>query len=285
MKQARNRMRIYEVQVENGRGPFSRASCGALPVAARSLSRHLLLLKVPQKKFMLTEVNSSPATILDFSNYTVVMALTTAIHDSLPYIDIEPSASDRAAAQSLIDAEIQPSESKTHPSLPQLPPHHFSPLIEADHLRIQNKHSLRGIDLRRYEAIESPSTSPHSDESNPETLTKWRQALAQAYTSHTYLIGRQNNLALLEEFGKHAWLIGNAQAEDVLRSLEGELSAKKTEIDLLAMERRNAQEAVGGEVKELEEGWKRGIGRMLETEVAAEAVRRDILETRRLGAS
>jgi pre-mRNA-splicing factor SPF27 len=212
------------------------------------------------------------------------MALTSAVHDSLPYIDSEPTASEYAAAQALIDAEI-PSDHHAHPSLHQIPAPDFSPLFEAEHLRIQNKQPLNGIDLTRYEAIEPPTTSPHSDSQHPETLQKWRAALAQAYTSHSYLTGRQNNLALLEEFGKNAWLIGNSQLEDLLRGLERDLSERKREIDLLAVERRNAQDAVGGEVKGLEEGWKRGVGKVLETEVAAEGVRREILESRRLGAS
>lgn len=213
------------------------------------------------------------------------MALTTAVHDSLPYIDIEPTPTERAAAQSLIDAEILLVDVHSHPSLPQFPALHFSPLIEAEHLRIQNKEQLKGIDLTRYEAIEPPATSPDSDEKHPETLTKWRASLAQAYTSRAYLTSRQNNLALLEEFGKNAWLIGNSQLEDVLRGLERELSEKKTEIDMLAVERKGTQENVGGEVKGLEEAWKRGVGRIVETEVAAEGVRREVLERRRMGAS
>ena len=212
------------------------------------------------------------------------MALTTAVHDSLPYIDAEPSAAQRAAAQSLIDAEISSSsDPTTHPSLPQLPPSHFTPLIEAENLRIQNKQPLTAIDLKRYEALEPPTTSPGSDARHPETLEKWRAALAQAYTSHSYLTSRQNNLALLEEFGKNAWLIGNSQLEDVLRELERELAERKTEIDVLAVERRSAQDAVGGEVKGLEEAWRKGVGRVLETEVAGEGIRRDILERRRAG--
>ena len=211
------------------------------------------------------------------------MAFTTAVLDSLPYIDFDPTLAERAAAQSLIDAEI-PSDTSSHSSLSQLPAHHFTPLIESEHLRIQSKQPLSGIDLTRYEAIEPPTTSPDSDEKHPETLQKWRAALAQAYTSHTYLASRQHNLALLEEFGKNAWLIGNSQLEDVLRGLERELAERKTEIDILVVERRNAQEAVGGEVKGLEEGWRKGVGRVLETEVAAEGVRREILERRRRGA-
>lgn len=212
------------------------------------------------------------------------MPLTTAIHDSLPYIDDEPSASERASALSLIATELGSQPTESHPSLPPLPRQHFSELVEAELLRIENKKPLKAIDLARYEAIEPPTTSPDSDEKSPETLAKWREALQRAYTSQSYLVGRQTNLALLEKYGKNAWLIGNAQLEDILRGLERGLSERKVEIDEVVIERKNAQEAVGGEVRGLEETWKRGVGRVLETEVAAEGLRREILERRREGA-
>jgi pre-mRNA-splicing factor SPF27 len=66
--------------------------------------------------------------------------------------------------------------------------------------------------------------------------------------------------------------------------LERELAERKVEIDEVVIERKNVQEAVGGEVRGLEETWKRGVGRVLETEVAVEGVRREILERRREGA-
>ena len=68
-----------------------------------------------------------------------------------------------------------------------------------------------------------------------------------------------------------------------MRDLERELAERKTEIDLLVVERKNAQEAVSGEVNSLEQTWKRGVSRVLETEVAAEGVRRDILDVRASG--
>ena len=210
------------------------------------------------------------------------MPLINAVHDSLPYIDAEPTASERASALALIDAEV-PSDTSNHPSLPPLRPQHFTPLMEAEILRIERKENLKAIDLSRYEALEPPTTSPHSDEKHPETLQKWRNALSKAYTSHAYLTGRQNNLALLEKFGKNAWLIGNSQLEDILRGLERELAERKTEIEMVVIERKNAQEAVGPEIMGLDEGWKRGVGRVLEVEVAAEEVRRQILDKRRHG--
>jgi len=212
------------------------------------------------------------------------MSLTNAIHDSLPYIDTEPTPSERASALALIATEVGSVQTESHPSLPPLAPQHFSPLIESELLRIENREPLKAIDLTRYEALEPPTTSPHSDEKNPVTLIAWREALQKAYTSQSYLDGRTTNLALLEKYGKNAWLIGNSQLEDVLRGLERELAERKTEIDGVVIERKNAQEAVSGEVKGLEEAWKRGVGKVLETEVAAEGLRREILERRRDGA-
>ncbi|KAF4637848.1 hypothetical protein G7Y89_g257 [Cudoniella acicularis] len=212
------------------------------------------------------------------------MSSLNTVHDSLPYIDVEPSAAERAAAEALIAAELGIVSTQPHPSVPPFEDQHFSPLIEAEILRIENKQPLNAIDLSRYEAQELPATSPDSDEKDPTTLIKWREALSKAYTSHTYLSGRQTNLALLEQFGKNSWLIGNSQLEDVLRGLERELAERKAEIDGVVIERKNAQEGVSAEIKGLEEGWKRGVGRVLETEVAAEQLRREILEKRRQGA-
>lgn len=70
-----------------------------------------------------------------------------------------------------------------------------------------------------------------------------------------------------------------------MKGLEREVAAKKDEIDLVVIGRKNAQEAAEAEIRGLEEGWKKGIGRVLETEVAAEGIRREILDRRRAGAS
>lgn len=88
---------------------------------------------------------------------------------------------------------------------------------------------------------------------------------------------------LLDQFGRNSWLVGNSQVEDVLRSLERELADTKQKIDVVVVERKSAQEAVAGEVKGLEEAWRGGVGRVLETEVAAEGVRREVLGRRREG--
>lgn len=90
-------------------------------------------------------------------------------------------------------------------------------------------------------------------------------------------------MELLDRFGRNAWLVGNSQTEEVLAAVEREVEERKREIDGVVVERRSAQEGVRGEVEGLAEGWRRGVGRVLETEVAAESVRRGVLERRRAG--
>jgi pre-mRNA-splicing factor SPF27 len=48
--------------------------------------------------------------------------------------------------------------------------------------------------------------------------------------------------------------------------------------------RRSQQQSVQGEIQTLEGTWKKGVGRVLETEVAAEGLKQQILEKRRAGA-
>lgn len=105
--------------------------------------------------------------------------------------------------------------------------------------------------------------------------------LARAGASATYLAARRTHLALLDAHGRNAWLIGNWQLEERLKALERELAESKRQIDVLTVQRRKAQEEAGPEIKYLEEAWKNGVGRALETEVAAEELRQQVLESRR----
>lgn len=75
--------------------------------------------------------------------------------------------------------------------------------------------------------------------------------------------------------------MGNYQLEAELKSLERELAEAKRDIDLLTVTRRRVQEEAAGEIRGLEDTWKKGVGRVLETEVATEELRREVLEVRR----
>ncbi|KAL4771432.1 Pre-mRNA-splicing factor SPF27 [Aspergillus nidulans var. acristatus] len=207
------------------------------------------------------------------------MPLVDESHDSLPYIDATPSAEARAHAEKLIASEL-PSDYQTsvHPSIPEFPEPKFSPLIQQE---IERKAAglplTGGIDLARYEAPEPPTRSADS----APNLNEWQQTLRRAYTASSHLSSRQENLSLLEESGKNAWLIGNSQLEDILRALEKELAETKEATESVNKQRKIAQESCQGELTGLEESWRRGVGAILDVELAAEDLRMKILEQRR----
>ncbi|KAH8422811.1 pre-mRNA-splicing factor SPF27 family protein [Aspergillus melleus] len=209
------------------------------------------------------------------------MPLINESHDSLPYIDAEPTARARADAERLIAAELPSNYSSSiHPSIPAFPESQFSPLMQQE---IERKAAglplVGGIDLSRYEAPEPPTRS--SDAGSTPNLEEWRQTLQRAYTASSHLSMRHENLALLEENGKNAWLIGNSQLEDILRGLEKELAETKEAAETVNKERKLAQEASRGELAGLEESWRKGVGATLDVELAAESLRMQILDQRR----
>ena len=130
-----------------------------------------------------------------------------------------------------------------------------------------------GIDVSRYEAQDDPAADTDED--------AWRQHLRSAYISSMYLLGRQANLDLLDEYGKNAWLVSNSQMEYILQDLEQELDRVKNEIETVNKARKQAQEQSKGELLALDETWKSGIGKILEIQVATDNLRQLILESRR----
>ncbi|PSR73894.1 breast carcinoma amplified sequence 2-domain-containing protein [Coniella lustricola] len=230
------------------------------------------------------------------------------VHDSLPYIDAEPTPAERAAAEALIAMERSSHRDDAHHAL--LPPPvqpAYTPLMasEMDRLAasqpalpppttnntpyyhqqyqqqqqqqqsqqppISQPQPLRAIDLSRYEA---PALDPHNFPSNL-SRDDLEPALSQAYTAMSYLTSRRQHLALLDTHGKNAWLVGNWQLESELKAVERQLAATRREIDLLTIQRQRMQNEVAAEVRGLDETWRRGVGRVLEAEVAAEGVRRE----------
>ncbi|KAI4288647.1 MAG: hypothetical protein L6R35_002082 [Caloplaca aegaea] len=139
-------------------------------------------------------------------------------------------------------------------------------------MRIENKEPLNAIDTTRYELPElAPNTAPAQTQ------------LQQAYASSHYLRGRLQNLALLDQFGKNAWLVGNGQLEDILREVEKELVEVRESVEAVNRGRKERQEAGRGEMEGLDQAWRVGVGRVVEVEVEIanlEERRRRILRER-----
>lgn len=69
--------------------------------------------------------------------------------------------------------------------------------------------------------------------------------------------------------------------EDELRQLEKELADTKREIDIVNLERQKRQEEVKGEIQMLDQTWRKGVGRVLETELAVEELKEQIRQEMR----
>ncbi|KAK1239721.1 hypothetical protein MKX07_001175 [Trichoderma sp. CBMAI-0711] len=205
------------------------------------------------------------------------MAIAPAYHESLPYIDPEPSPEALAAARALIASEQSTSTSTSSSSaaLPPLKEPSFSPAISAQLSRIQSSQPPQPpLDLSRYEAQELPSSS--SSPPSEATAQATRRALQNAFISSSYLSSRAQNLALLDAHGRNAWLLSNYHLEAELRSLERDLAAAKRDIDLVNAARAARQTDVKAEMQTLEHNWREGVGRVLETEIAVQELREQI---------
>lgn len=185
-------------------------------------------------------------------------------------IDIDPDISEyqRTAAYRLISRELPQDRATLHPSIAETPTSRLTPALQREVARAGTGQPLTGgINLSRYESFNEVSA-----DTDTETL---KAALRLAYTNVSYLRGRQMNIALLEEYGKHAWLIGNSHLEDVQKRLDAELTRTKELSEETNRARKLAQEDSKGQLLGLEETWKQGIGRIIETQIATDALRRE----------
>lgn len=198
------------------------------------------------------------------------MSLPPAFHESLPYIDPKPTPEALAAARALI-AEEQ--SSQPPPPAPAAPETKFTPAYSTELDRVASKTPLTTLSLSRYEAQETPDAAAPT--------SRLLEVLANAHVSDAYLAIRRANLELLERGGRNAWLVGNYQLEDELRQLEKELADAKREMDIVNLERQRRQEDVKGEMQMLEQTWRTGVGRVLETELAVEELREQIRQEMR----
>lgn len=194
---------------------------------------------------------------------------------AFPDIDPEITEAERQGAKALITRDLPNNHTTTpHPSLAPLSATDFSEILRQEIDRVAaGGPRQQGIDVSRYEAPDGPAGE--SDEA------AMRQALRTAYISSTFLSDRNTNLQLLDEFGKNAWLIGNSQTEEILQGLERELAGLKSETEKINQARKAAQEHSKGELLTLQENWKRGIGKILEIQVASDQLRRQTLERQR----
>lgn len=190
-------------------------------------------------------------------------------------IDETVSQDARDKANALVQRELRKTnEQGPHPNLPVASDVSFSDLIATELNRIASGQQRQGgIDRSRYEEPDEPSTD--------DDAAAWRSSLRNAYISSAYLEGRHINLALLEELGKNAWLVGNSQLDSILKDLDKELAELKEAVDSVNRDRKLAQEGSKGEFLALEETWRKGIGRVIEVQLATDQLRNEMHQQNR----
>ncbi|KAG8420867.1 hypothetical protein J3458_002791 [Metarhizium acridum] len=186
-----------------------------------------------------------------------------AFHESLPYIDT-PSEPSLAAARALVAQEAQAAPPGATKAAPEEPA--FSPAMRTELARVASSTAPAPLDTSRYEAQDLPLRGDAAP------------LLGRAYTSATYLRGRLQNLELLERHGAPAWLLSNYHLEAALRRAEAELARTRREVDEVNAARRRRQADVAAEMAGLEEAWRAGVGRVLETELAVGELKASIRE-------
>ena len=233
-------------------------------------------LRVIEFFFEIAKFQSSKSNI---TSIDLDMPLMIDAHDSLPCtlyqcltrhllilidIDQEVSQPDRERAETLVLRELNTIDRKApHPSLTSFNEPQFSDLIEKEIERVTtNRVRKGGVDTTRYDIPDEPSSNAKTDE--------WRKTLRVAYISSAYLSERHINLSLLEEHGKNAWLVGNSQLEYILKSLDQDYARLKEETDSINRDRKLTQEASKAELLGLEDTWKRGIGKLIEVQLATQ---------------
>ncbi|KAH0595457.1 hypothetical protein MHUMG1_06632 [Metarhizium humberi] len=193
-----------------------------------------------------------------------------AFHESLPYIDT-PSEAELASARALVAQEAQATP-RGDTSQQAAPEPAFSEAIQTELARVASSTALTPLDTSRYEAQDLPPPGKGTGAGDAAPV------LGRAYTSAAYLRSRLQNLELLERHGAPAWLLANYHLEAALGRAEAELARTKGEVDEVNGARRRRQADVAAEMAGLEETWRTGVGRVLETELAVEELRASIRE-------
>ena len=219
------------------------------------------------------------------------MPLTLESTDYIPSVDAALDQDQLSSIRSLVQAYLPVDyrtrlhsavDSSYEPAFPQ------SVLAEGERISAERARDPgSGIDLSRYEAeaLDGPAASDSNNDGDAGTPQReqWRAALTAAYSTSSHLGGRAANLALLETYGKNAWLVGNAQLEDVLRALERDIEGSRMGLELLDDERRARGTVAKTQLDGLEHEWKKAVGGGVDVKVAVEELRMGVLEAKRTG--
>lgn len=184
--------------------------------------------------------------------------IKTTLHSlaNVKDIDVEPTDAETAAVKALIAAEINRSTpTSLHPGVSPAPDksRYLSAETNSYIKSAGSGTKTPGIDLARYTSLDRDNGSLN--------LKRAYQALAHAH-------GRLEDLTLLSEYGKHAWLMSNDLLERDLRQLELAVERERAAVDAVHDRRRGQQAEAKATFEYLEKRWREGVRNAVEVGVA-----------------
>ncbi|RCI12681.1 hypothetical protein L249_1002 [Ophiocordyceps polyrhachis-furcata BCC 54312] len=193
--------------------------------------------------------------------------------DSLPYIDAEPTESEKASARALISHELETNPPSSPPLLPPAHEASFSAAITSELERISADKPSTPLPLSRYEAQDAPE--------GEKGIHVVRPALEASYVSAEYLALRGRNLSLLDSHGVNAWLLHNHHLDSIRDRTERQRRDVAAEVDVVNATRQSLQVAAKAELDALDREWRKTVGRVLETELDVCRLEAEIRRLRR----
>ncbi|KLO20525.1 breast carcinoma amplified sequence 2 [Schizopora paradoxa] len=199
------------------------------------------------------------------------------IIDSLPYYDndLEKYPHLRTKVEQEINRELkQIPQQSLHPRVP--PPvtlFEKNDLLQAELKRVESHQPMPPLDHIRYQ-LPAPTKTPASRED-------WEAALknAKAQLEHQRL--RQQNIALLQNYGSNAWRIHNFTLEETAKGIERALEEVKEQTVEVNRERKQYQTTLGNQLSALENRWQELIATVLQIEFANIALEADVAQLTR----
>ncbi|KAF9473310.1 breast carcinoma amplified sequence 2 [Pholiota conissans] len=194
----------------------------------------------------------------------------TEIFDSLPYYDDDLQKFPYLKEK--VEQELARELKAPQTLHPRVPPtvelFADNPFLKAELERVGSNQAFTPLDSLRY-SLPAPTSTPATDED-------WKVALDNAHAQLQHQRIRQQNLALLQNYGPNAFRIQNYLLEATVKQTEKTLEELKDLIVEVNRERKNTQDRIGKQLTTLENRWTELISSVLQIEMANVALDAEI---------
>eukprot|EP01061_Rhynchopus_euleeides_P003396 TRINITY_DN12652_c0_g1_i1.p1 TRINITY_DN12652_c0_g1~~TRINITY_DN12652_c0_g1_i1.p1 ORF type:complete len:208 (+),score=81.31 TRINITY_DN12652_c0_g1_i1:323-946(+) len=195
--------------------------------------------------------------------------------DALPYADPPMTRGQRKTVEAMVDAEMA-----TFPpgdylaSLPQPVEFEVSEMLRQEMARVEAQRPHPGIDRSRFEIVPPP-------EAQQQDLGAWTRAMQNAKTQLQHQELREENLRMLVDHGKDAWLAVNSQVKQRNEQVDTEMQETQDKIAQINAMRKNRQKRAAVEISQAESQWSELCGKNLLIQLEVAKLEREVKRQRK----